>query len=261
MPNEIEKRLLPEERELLIKQKELESLSEVLAAKELELNDLIFEINRFSARYYSTILVKYQILDDLKAAIAEIIANKDPQNLNLKQKAGEARKQAQETKEESEAFSDSAKKEKDFIHPTDEMKKFYRTAAKAIHPDKAFNEKDRLLREKLMKEANEAYEKGDIDKLQKVLEEYKSSPESVSGEGTGAELIRIIRIIAQVEKRIEQIEQEIDEYKLGKMYEIMQKVKEAEKEGKDYLKTVAKKIDEEIHAYREELADLIKEAV
>lgn len=261
MPNEIEKHLLPEEKELQLKQKELDNLSEILAVKELELNDLIFEINRFSARYYSTVLARYQILDELKAQIAEIIANKAPHNFKLKQKAEEAKQQAQETKEEAEAFSESAKDKTDFNHTSEELEKLYRTAARTVHPDKAANEKDRLLRERLMKEANKAYEKGDTEKLKSVLEEYKSSPESVYGEGPGAELIRIIRIISQVKKRIEQIELEINEYKLGKIYEIILKVKEAEKEGKDYLKAVAKKVDAEIQAYQEELANLLKKAV
>jgi hypothetical protein len=54
------------------------------------------------------------------------------------------------------------------------LRELYLDVVKQIHPDHASNEADRALRERLTKEANAAYERGDDAILRKVLEEYKS---------------------------------------------------------------------------------------
>lgn len=41
-----------------------------------------------------------------------------------------------------------------------------------IHPDRAVNQADLGLRERLMKEANAAFERSDAQTLRRVLEEY-----------------------------------------------------------------------------------------
>jgi hypothetical protein len=47
-----------------------------------------------------------------------------------------------------------------------------------------------------MAEANRAYEEGDEERLRVILQEWEGSPESVKGDGPGAELVRVIRKIA-----------------------------------------------------------------
>jgi hypothetical protein len=54
------------------------------------------------------------------------------------------------------------------------LRELYLEVVNQIHPDRASNEPDLALRERLMKEANAAFERGDAETLQRVLEEYRS---------------------------------------------------------------------------------------
>jgi hypothetical protein len=55
------------------------------------------------------------------------------------------------------------------------LRELYLEAVNNIHPDRAANEVDRALRERLMKEANAAFERGDAETLRRVLEEYRGA--------------------------------------------------------------------------------------
>jgi hypothetical protein len=54
------------------------------------------------------------------------------------------------------------------------LRELYLAVVNQVHPDRAANEADRALRERLMKMANVAFKRGDADTLREVLEEYKS---------------------------------------------------------------------------------------
>jgi len=58
--------------------------------------------------------------------------------------------------------------------PSPGLREQYLEVVNMIHPDRAMNETDLALRERLMKDANVAFERGDDDTLRRVLEEYKS---------------------------------------------------------------------------------------
>ena len=53
------------------------------------------------------------------------------------------------------------------------LRELYLEVVNQIHPDRAANEADLALRERLMKEANAAFERGDTETLRRVLEEYR----------------------------------------------------------------------------------------
>jgi hypothetical protein len=59
--------------------------------------------------------------------------------------------------------------------PSPTLRELYLEVVNSIHPDRAANEADLGLRERLMKEANAAFERGDAETLRKVLEEYRSA--------------------------------------------------------------------------------------
>jgi hypothetical protein len=105
-----------------------------------------------------------------------------------------------------------------------------------------------------MAEANQAYADGDEARLQSILREWESSPESVKGEGTGAELIRIIRKIAQAEERLRSIQAEIIELKSSDLYQLKGKVEEAEGEGRDLLVELVSQMKRQITEARKRLA-------
>ena len=107
-----------------------------------------------------------------------------------------------------------------------------------------------------MAEANRAYEEGDEAKLRAILDEWESSPEAVEGEGAGADLVRAIRKIAQVEKRFGAIETEMEQLKASDLYQLKVKVEEAENAGEDPLAGMASQVEAKIAAERKRLVEL-----
>ena len=54
----------------------------------------------------------------------------------------------------------------------------YREAAKRIHPDLATDPADRERRTRFMAEANRAYEAGDAEALQRILDEFQDGADA-----------------------------------------------------------------------------------
>src|SRR5208337_2613999 len=108
-----------------------------------------------------------------------------------------------------------------------------------IHPDLATNEADRARRQRFMAQANRAYEEGDEARLRAILEEYESSPDTVVGEGIGAELVRVIRKIAQVRRRLSEIEGELKLATQLELMELKNRVEEGRNQGHDVLAEMA----------------------
>jgi hypothetical protein len=234
MTLEIVRKLTPEEEELLRKREELASVRAALAERELELADFRVMLKSFEGRYLRQVGVLYAELDDWEAKVAEIEASLKP-SATTSQRAQETRKRAEET---HEATHGEASKAREFL-PSADLKSLFREAAKRIHPDFAKDEADRELRTRLMAQVNEAYSQGDADALQRILDEFGNSPESVQGEGVGAELVRIIRQIHQAKKNIAAIEQELSKLQASEIAQLRQDVETAEKEGRDLLAELA----------------------
>ena len=234
MALEIVRKITPEEEELLRKREELASVRAALAERELELADFRALLKSFEGRYLRQVGVLYAELDDWEAKVAEIEASLKPSE-TASQRAQETRKRAEET---HEATHGEASKARDF-QPSADLKSLFREAAKRIHPDFAKDEADRELRTRLMAQVNEAYSQGDADALQRILDEFGNSPESVQGEGIGAELVRIIRQIHQAKKNIAAIEQELSKLQASEIAQLKQDVETAEKEGRDLLAELA----------------------
>jgi len=63
---------------------------------------------------------------------------------------------------------------------SDSLRELYIDVIKHIHPDLALNEADRILRERLTKDANVAFERGDDAALRRALEDYKEEAASIN---------------------------------------------------------------------------------
>jgi hypothetical protein len=107
-----------------------------------------------------------------------------------------------------------------------------------------------------MAEVNLAYENGDEAKLRSILADWESSPDTVEGEGVGAELIRVIRNIAQIQKRLANINTEIQQLNTSDLYQLRAKADEAEKQGRDLLKEIASQVEQQIDAAKERVASV-----
>ena len=259
MDNNIIPKQTPEEKELLHKRDQLSTLEDELSQRELDLATIKADLLVFEGRYLRIVGVKYAELDEIKAQIAEIMAQRNPVDKDAQEKATEARSQAEESARATESRQDE--KQQNHFEPSDDLKKLYREAAKAVHPDLATDEKARIARQAMMIEVNLAYEKGDTERLRSILHQWENSPDSVEGEGTGAELIRIIRKIAQVEERLSAIDIAIAGLESSDLWLLREKVEDAEKEGRDMLAEMAISIESQIVEAKNRLEDLNKTTV
>jgi len=245
MSREIVRQLTPEEEELLRKREELASVRGILAERELELADLRAQLRSFDGRYLREVGILYAELDDWEAKVAELEASLKPSEA-AQQQADQARNRAHDT---YEATHGEASKAQDFQSSAD-LKSLFREVAKRIHPDFAKDDADQQLRTRLMAQANEAYSRGDAEGLKAILDEFGNSPESVRGEGTGAELVRIIRQIHQAKKNIAAIEQELRNLLASEIAQLKHDVDVAQQEGRDFLAELAANVQERIAAAR-----------
>jgi hypothetical protein len=243
MGNATAKFVLPEERELNKKRAELAQLEEELSRKELKLATLRAELKAFEARYVRIIGVRYAELDEIIAQIAKLHLRLNPDDKNAQEVAAKARAWARKS---ARATDDTNEIKQQRFKASKHLKKLYRKVAKRIHPDLTTDSKERRRREFMMAAANRAYEEGDEAELYRILRRWESGPEPVKGKSPAAELIRVIRKIAQVRERLRIIETDISELKQSALYELKTKVEESQDKGRDLLAEMASRIDKNI---------------
>jgi hypothetical protein len=253
MPANVIRRLKPEEEELLRKRAELDAIKATLAERELDLADLSSHLAAFEGRYLRKVGALYAELDEWKARIAGLRAQRDPSSA-ARRRSEEAREQARRT---HEAAHGEASRPPEF-NPSPEFKSLFREVAKRIHPDLAKDSADRDLRTRLMAEANRAYRAGDADALRRILDEYDESPDAVPGEGVAAELIRVIRQITQARERVARIEQELATLRKSEIAQLAQDDENAKQEGRDLLAELAADVRERIQLAMQEHGVLVE---
>lgn len=242
----------PEERELAEKQAKLEELRTRIAEAELEYHTVRAQLAAFEADYFRIVGVKLAKLDELHAQLAEAQARLQPQSETLQKTAEDARRQADETAQAfEEEIAAAAPRMKE--RPDEDCRKLYLRAAKLMHPDLAATGEEKERRHNFMAALNEAYEAGDAAAIQRVLDDWNASPESVPGDGIGAELIRVIRQIAQVEKRFQEIEEAMEALRQGDLYGFWQTAVTVDEDCGFYLEQIAAKVTDEIQAIEETL--------
>jgi hypothetical protein len=245
--------LQPEEEELLRKRTELAAIQTTLAERELELADFRRQLAAFESRYLRQVGTLYAELDDWKARLCELKARRDP-SIAAKQQAEEAREQARQT---NEAAHGDASRTRDFV-PSPVLKSLFREVAKRIHPDLSRDSTDLERRTRLMAEANRAFQAGDTEALQRILDEYHDQ-NVVPSEGIGAELIRIIRQISQARERVSSIERDLITLRQSEIAQLEQDAKTATDQGRDLLAELATAVREQIQLAEKEYQAVAEE--
>lgn len=256
MTSEIAPYLSREEQELAQKRAELAILEAELTDRELFLANLRAELASFEGRYLREVGVLYAELDEWNAKLAEFAAEAAGTEDALTA-ATEARAQAGAT--HAAAYGDAAQASS-FL-PSPELKKLYREVVNQVHPDRAADEVDRTLRERLMKEATAAYRRGDAAALQGILEAYRCSPESVRGVGSTADLQRVLRQIQRIARRLAEIESAVEELTSSEIALLMAKVEVAAASGRSLLAEMAASVQRRILAASREFAELTSKDV
>jgi len=229
--------LTPEEIELNRKQRILDRLKDRLADREEEMADLRAELEQFEARYKMEVGRLYADLDEIEAQIAEEEYKLVPDDEEIKKKAEELRRRAEESAANSENVEAGSFK----FDPSPEARKAYHNLARIIHPDLALDANEKEKRHGLMARLNEAYSAGDQAQLNKLVEDFKNSPDVVKGDSVGDDLVRAIRQMAQIKLRLKELTDEKSKAEASELYVLREKVKDELSEGRDLLKHMAER--------------------
>jgi len=196
-------------------------------------------------------------LGELEARIAVIIARHDP-SPRAQREMREALARADASREAlgEDPGSPSTQADEQERVTSPELKRLFRQVAKAMHPDLASDEGERRLRERFMAKANRAYERGDLQGLQDVLDEWNALPETVVGLDIGAALVRAIRAIAAVEARLAELSAEVTVLGVEDLFALFDQARRARDGGRDLLREMAEELEQRIMGARERLAGL-----
>jgi len=241
------------EAELAAKRRELARAAELLAEGEMELASLKSAVAHFQDRYFRSIGRKYVELDELLARLARLSAEKMPGDERFAYEARYRRFEADRSASAYQKYQADEHPPKEKAVSSEKAKKLYREIAVQIHPDRAADEATRIIRTALMAELNAAYAANELERMQAILEEWRSSPEAVTGSNKVAELQRLGRKVAQLKKQIERIEREANQIRASNMGNLMRRVREAAANGRDLLDEITAEIERKIALVRREL--------
>jgi hypothetical protein len=235
--------MLPEEKELARLETEQTELKEQVTSAELILETTKTETSQFQHRYYRAVGGLYAQLDALEAQISNLRVAQAPDDAPLRAHARAAKERA--TKSAKEAGLVEAQPEPPPVI-TSGLKQAYRQAVKLIHPDLATTEHERRRRTDLMALVNLAYERGNQRAIEKVIEEFGEDPEAIVGEDTASRIVKTIRRIAQLRRRLAEVQQEVEALKKSEIFQLKQTVEKAETTGGDPLADLVKQLTQEI---------------
>lgn len=228
----------PEEIELEHKYQRLIEVKAELLRREEEYSRLKSEIRMFEQMYEDVLGTRIQNLEDLEWELKGLLGET-------------AVESATESLKQTASYSH-------FYHTTDlldddeapqnaanlTLKSLYRGVAKAVHPDLAADEGERLRRQELMAQANEAYQNGNRQVLIDLLSEWEQAPVSYGSElDIALELVRVIRQLAAVQQNIHAVIRQTGELKQTDIYHFKLRVDDSLADGVDLLAEMAAAVD------------------
>jgi hypothetical protein len=205
--------LKPEQEELEQKQSELVELEVKLAQRELDLITLHSELQAFERYYHQIIGMRFTEIDYIEAKITEC-----------------------------EEFLKST----EYLQSAGNIKKLYRALAKQIHPDLVTDKSERERRIKLMMAVNNAYEKGDEERLREIMCKWEKR----------TELIRTTQKISQSRNQIKTVEEEMIALQQTKLNQLRIQVVETQALGQDLLQSMVLQLDKQIIDSQKRLREL-----
>jgi hypothetical protein len=235
--------MLPEEKELARLEAEQTELKERVTSAELELETIKTETAQFQSRYYQAVGQLYAQLDELDAEIAKVRLEKAPNDFTLRAHARAAKQKAKQSADEA-SFVRVQPEPPLVISPG--LKQAYRQAVKLMHPDLAVTEHERRRRTELMALLNLAYERGDQMAIEKLIEEFGQDPEWIVGEDIGSRIVKAVRRNAQLRRRLDEIQREIDTLRKSEIFQLKQNIEKAEADGDDPLRDLAQQLMRDI---------------
>ncbi len=234
---------LPEELELTRLEGDQAELAEQVASAELELETAKTETAQFQRRYYENVGRLYAQLDELDAQIANLQAGCSPDDAAAQAHALAMQEQARKSAEETGLIEAQPAPP---LVITPECKQAYKKAAMLMHPDRGTTEQEIQRRTLLMAQVNLAYERGDLKAIEKLMLEFGQDPESIAGNDVASKIVKAIRRIAQLRRRLVEIQQELEIQKQTEIYQLKTTVEEGEALGDDPLGNLVRQIAAQI---------------
>lgn len=236
---------------------EYQMLAQELGDMELEFATVQAELAEFTRVYHAQVGARITELDALQARIASCHADRLATDESAKFQAEQAQAQAERSQREQRRFSElNTETEKPFA-PSSDMKRLFRQLAQKIHPDRAEDENDRAWRTELMSEANRAYRAGDEMVLREILSQWQAGrhePSSVTA--PGATTPGLARQVARMQRRLAEIEAELNRLLASRLYELFVAAGMARQRGRDLLREMAGQLDAQIDQARVRLEQL-----
>jgi len=252
MNDEIIRKLSPEEEELENKKAILSKLSSQLADLQLEISTVNSEVESFRGMYLNRLGKKFLYLDELLAKVAQADFEHTPNDESSAKKAEEANERMKATAEEVGEYTEESYEAEPF-KPGEELKLLFRKVAKLIHPDLAKDDEDRVRRERLMQQANEAYSNYDTTRLQEILDNEKLSDDK-DYSNIAEKLVVTIRLIASAKIQIEKMHGILEQLKSSEDWTLKTKYETSIATGTDIFDQMEKEIDERIEELKNALA-------
>lgn len=246
----------PEEIELEHKYQQLVQIKAELQLREQDYRALKSEIRMFEQVYEDILGVRIQTLEDLEWQLKGLLGETIVESSTEPLKQSPSYTHFQHT---TDLLDDDEVLQQD----TDNLsiKSLYRGVAKAVHPDLAADEVERLRRQELMALANEAYQTGNRQVLIDLLSEWEQAPVSYGSEVEIAlELVRVIRQLAAIQQNIHAIIRQTEELKQTDIYHFKLRVRDALADGVDLLAEMAAAVDLDIARIRRRLSAARDEA-
>ena len=228
-----------EEQQLSERREELAALEHELVRLEPEYSSLQGEMLAFEGRYLNVVGARYDELAGIEKQIAAL------QGLDMED----------EEIVDGSLSDDEVGCGQNRFH-TDKLKKLYREVVRRFHPDLVQCEQERRHRHHLMVEVNRAYETGAEDRLQELLEAGEASSESSISGSMSAEMILLLRRIAEAKQRLVEIKADLEEITGSEVYKLKLRVANAESLGVDLLAELVSQVDRQIRKARTRLEHL-----
>lgn len=217
-----------EEHELQRRREELAELETAIIERDAQLAGVKVGLSAFEVRYLTVVGNRYDELAKIEKQIAKL------QGLDF-----------DENYDGDSLADDEVGCGQNRLH-TDKLKKLYKEVARKFHPDLASCPQERQHRHQLMIEVNHAYESGAEEKLQELLDAGASLELVETSGAMSAEMILLLRKIADAKQRLNELETEIAETTASEIYKLKQRVETAEVLEEDLFADLVLQVDRQI---------------
>ncbi len=253
--------------EYLAKKAEAAAKRQTVADLQEQIKEYERVLGELMARYYATVgslqvrLERINLeIEEIKFRIAWLLIKETQEG--MEERLGEEFSDHRDQVEADESEAAGARmayeeiREKEELAPDvkRELKRLYRELAKRFHPDLADSEEERVRRNRIMAEVNDAYEREDFSALQGMLERYewveaeaRANTWQAKIEALENESRRLDNLQAELERQMEEIEN-------SSAFELWENARRATEQGYDLFDALCKGLEKEIEDRLEELA-------